>query len=80
VDGAPALGGEAVVVLGQPSFLEGCEGLDVEFTSCSAGGFQHSGFEVVDADVAIGYSDGGTHRYGILCRLNTRLSHIMQFG
>jgi len=38
VEGAPALGAEAVGVLGQPSLLEGGEGLEVEWASGGAGG------------------------------------------
>jgi len=54
MEGAPALGAEAVAVLGQPGLLEGGEGLEVELASGGAGGLQDGGFQVVDGEVATG--------------------------
>jgi hypothetical protein len=80
VEGTPALGAEAVGVLGQPGLLGGGEGLEVELASGGAGGLQDGGFEVVDGEVATGYGDGGRHGDGAWRRLQTRLSHTVRFG
>gem|GEM_PF-6870713 len=66
--------------LGQPSLLEGGEGLEVQLASGGAGGLQDGSFELMDGGVATGYGDGDRHGDGAWRRLQTRLSHTVRFG
>jgi len=44
-----------------------------------AGGVPHGRFEVMDGEVAVGYSDGGRHRDGASRALKTSLRHGVRF-
>jgi hypothetical protein len=54
MEGAPALGGEAVAAPGQPLVLEGGEGLGVELAAGLVSGGQEGLFQIVDGGEASG--------------------------